>query len=552
MLIMLLYYRTLRFLKPIQIYFRIYYYIRNRLNKPKLTLISKENDDHCTFLFFIPAIVKHEFFQSGVFTFLNMTSTIPTLHLQEKNQQEGDISPHFHLKRKITVLDWDFCGFGKLWTYNLNYFEYLHQSSMTKEQGLELIFDFIRKSESHVTGIEPYPTSLRINNWIKFICRHKIDEPAIIASLYLQCKMLTNNIEYHLLGNHILENGFALFSAGLFLKEPFFYNKGKKILVSQLNEQILPDGGHFELSPMYHAIMLSRVLDSINILQQNPQANQELLPFLTQKATLMISWIRAMTFSSGDIPLFNDAARNIAPDSKQLLDYAERLGIYPHNPGENALWASGYKKVSMGIYEMFIDAGAIGPDYIPGHAHADMLNFELQVDGNPFIVDTGTSTYLPGAVRSFERSTSAHNTVTIGERDQSEMWGSHRVGRRADCRVLTDFPGEFCAAVKGFSPLNAIHERTFRFQDDQIEIFDSIRKNRNHKGVAYFHFFPGISIDVSGDLVMTNCGMLYFESHESIEVGEFNYAPEFNKTISSKMIKVSFLNNLKTKILLHH
>lgn len=538
MLNLLLYYQTLRYLKPIQIYYRIYYFILNRLRKSSLTLPSGKENHSYSFLSFIQGIDPPESLQNSSFTFLNQTVDQYTLFNREKGQ--------------VVSLNWNFPDYGKLWTYNLNYFEYLLQPSMTKEQGLELIHDFIMKSESHGTGLEPYPTSLRINNWIKFICRHQIDESAIIASLYLQCKLLTKNIEYHLLGNHILENGFALFTAGLFFNEPFFYKKGKKILISQLDEQILADGGHFELSSMYHAIMLTRVLDLINIMQQNPQVKKELHPLLIQKATSMISWISEMTFSSGNIPLFNDAARNIAPDTKLLLDYAERLGIYCHKPDGYTFGASGYKKVSKGNYEMVIDAGAIGPDYMPGHAHADMLNFELYVHGLPFIVDTGTSTYQRGVVRSHERSTPAHNAVTIGGRDQSEMWGSHRVSRRAKCRILNDFPGEFCATVKGFSQLNAIHERTFRFHDDRIEIIDSIRGKRSHNGIAYFHFFPGITVDLTDDLVETNYGMLHFESHESIEVGEFNYAPEFNKTIPSKMLKISFSKNLKTKILLNH
>ena len=539
------YIRTIRYLKLIQIYYRIYYFARNKIIRPKHTLPSGKKLYSYSFLNFLQGIAPPESFYNDSFTFLNQT-------VKRFSPLAGERGQGVRYFPQEVELDWNFPDFGKLWCYNLNYFEYLLQPSMRKDKGLELIHDFIRKSENHGFGLEPYPTSLRINNWIEFICRHEIDEPAIIASLYLQCKLLTRNIEYHLLGNHILENGFALFTAGLFLNEPFFYEKGKEILIPQLNEQILADGGHFELSPMYHAIILWRMLDIINILQQNTQVNQELLPSLTQKATLMISWIREMTFSSGNIPLFNDAARNIAPDTKQLLDYAERLGLYQHKPVGYTLGASGYKRVSMGNYEMIIDAGAIGPDYIPGHAHADMLNLELYVNGKPFIVDTGTSTYLPGSVRSLERSTSAHNTVTIGNRDQSEMWGSHRVGRRAECRILTDLPGEFCATVKGFLPINAVHERTFKFLDDQIEIYDSIHKNKNQKGVAYFHFFPGVNIDVSGDLVLTSCGMLHFESCESIEVGEFNYAPEFNKTITSKMLKVSFSNNLKTKILLHH
>ena len=33
----------------------------------------------------------------------------------------------------------------------------------------------------------------------------------------------------------------------------------------ELPEQILADGGHFELSPMYHALVLEDLLDLVNI-----------------------------------------------------------------------------------------------------------------------------------------------------------------------------------------------------------------------------------------------------------------------------------------------
>ena len=40
--------------------------------------------------------------------------------------------------------------------------------------------------------------------------------------------------------------------------------KGLKIYQQQVNEQILDDGAHFELSPMYHSIILEDMLDIIN------------------------------------------------------------------------------------------------------------------------------------------------------------------------------------------------------------------------------------------------------------------------------------------------
>ena len=356
-----LYFNTLRHLKFIQIYYRIYYIIINKLRKPKLDYPSRKENFHYTFFSFIQGIDSPESYYNGSFTLINQT---------------------YKLTFPIILGVDSGVGFDKLWLYNLNYFDYLLQPTMTREKGLKLIHDFIENGEFNTFALDSYPTSLRIINWIKFISLHSIHDPVILASLHDQCIILSRNIEYHLLGNHILENGFALFTAGLFFRELNVYKKGKQILISQLNEQILPDGGHYELSPMYHAIILNRLLGIINILQNNPGTNQEFLPLLKGKASMLIQWIKEMTFSTGNFPLFNDATRRIAPDTQQLLDYAARLDIAIQKSNSFQLSTSGYRKYNSSRYEIIIDAGKIGPQYIPGHAHADMLNFELYVDGN--------------------------------------------------------------------------------------------------------------------------------------------------------------------------
>ena len=66
------------------------------------------------------------------------------------------------------------------------------------------------------------------------------------------------------------------------------YNKSKKILKLELKEQILNDGGHFELSPMYHQIILSRILDCVLLINLNPNIYQDdLLIFLRKVAAKM-------------------------------------------------------------------------------------------------------------------------------------------------------------------------------------------------------------------------------------------------------------------------
>lgn len=73
--------------------------------------------------------------------------------------------------------------------------------------------------------------------------------------------------------------------------------------------------------------------------------------------------------------------------------------------------------------ELLADVGSIGPDYQPGHAHADTFNFVLYLNERPIIVDTGTSTYEVNEIRFYERSTAAHNTVVVAGKNSSESMG---------------------------------------------------------------------------------------------------------------------------------
>src|SRR5207248_1950066 len=80
---------------------------------------------------------------------------------------------------------------------------------------------------------------------------------------------------------------------------------------------------------------------------------------------------------------------------------------------------------------LFFDAGPVGPDYQPGHAHADTLSIECSYRAERLIVDPGTFSYDRDARRNYDRSTAAHNTVSVDGQNSSEVWHIFRVGRRA-------------------------------------------------------------------------------------------------------------------------
>ncbi len=501
------YVNTIKYLKPEQIFYRIHYALRKKwrtIRNHELLLIKQAN---CFPLFLEDSIeIGSSLYHNYEFRILNIT------------------------KKFDYEIDWDFDKYGKLWTYNLNYFEYLNG-----KEDISLIYDYINSIEYIKDGLEPYPISLRAINWIKFLNKYQIHEPKIINSLYAQYYILLDNLEYHLLGNHLLENGFSLLFGAYYFQDESLYEKAKEILSKELNEQILEDGGHFELSPMYHQIMLFRVLDCINLVKNNKWKNRELLPLLNEKAAKMLGWLESITYEDGTIPLFNDSANNIAPSSRKLFAYAKKLGI----KGEKVILKdSGYRKIKKDIYECIIDIGRIGAEYIPGHAHADTFNFELHIEKRPFIVDTGISTYEWNNIREFERSTKAHNTVEVNNSDSSEVWGSFRVADRANVREIMETENHIKATHDGYKKrFGILHTREWMFNEREIIIKD--RLNKRSKAVARLHFHPDVSKKEIEERISVKA---------NYKISSYNYAPEFNKRLDALMIEIPFEKNLEVVI----
>jgi uncharacterized heparinase superfamily protein len=348
-----------------------------------------------------------------------------------------------------------------------------------------------------------------------------------------------HNPEYHLLGNHLLENGFSLLFGACYFKDIYFYNKARQIIKSELNEQILRDGAHFELSPMYHQIILHRVLDCINLTQQNKWSEEEeLSALLKSKASEMLSWLHAISYQDGTVPRVNDSTENIAARPEAVFSYARNLGVqWLQKP----LSESGYRKIERNGYELFLDVGRVGPTYQSGHAHADTFSFELRFDGQPLLVDPGISTYENNSVRARERSTSYHNTVTVNNKNSSEVWGGFRMADRADVKLLIDEDWIVSASHNGFSKLGIEHKRTFNGERNILTIEDEVSGGLGLQE-ACFHFHPNCLVEVNDDLqkVVVNETEIKFTGCKAIRLSDYDYAIGFNKTVMAKKVIIEF------------
>ncbi|MEE9905290.1 MAG: heparinase II/III family protein [Chlorobium sp.] len=518
---------TLRHLKPEQVLFQLYYRFRRAVRPVSYDAeVSVASAVETVGLRLAEFIAKPCTFQQGQYTFLNLSLAFPD-----------------------DAVDWECMQYGKLWLYNLHYFDYLLQPDLEKEIGVGLIRQYVAALPSMQVGIEPYPVSLRGINWIKFLSLYGISYKDIDRLLYSQYHILSRTLEFHLLGNHLLENAFSLLFGAVYFGEYSWFDKSRKLLLRELQEQVLVDGAHFELSPMYHQILLDRLLDCVNLLLHNQRFSEQekLLGFMREKAVSMLGWLQTMTLADGSIPHLNDATDGIAPSSEELFSYAQRLGLSV--PESVLLSESGYRRYDRAAYTCIADVGKIGPDYIPGHAHADTLNFVLQVHGKPFLVDTGISTYEKNSLRDEERGTAAHNTVLVNSINSSDVWGGFRVGKRARVRVLEDDGDRLTASHDGYRALGVVHQRDWRFTDSDIVIADEV-SGQPESAVACLHFEYGIQVEQRASGVVADGISVEFEGAEGIVLEPYQQAQGFNKRREAVCVKVRFSDKLLTSILL--
>ena len=501
---------------------------------------------------------------------LRLPDVAPISHhltVSEANKPASWSSGTFTLLNRsvnMEIIDWNYADHGKLWTYNLNYFDFLNQQSdglggaIESQTGLTLIRDFIAQTNSLNDGLKPYPTSLRITNWMQFLSRNQIQDDAINRHLYAQAGLLRWRLEYHLAGNHLLENGFALLTAALYFRHNAWFRRGAKLVRTELLTQILADGGHNERSPMYHQILLDRLLDVLLALKHDTWHNDPtLISFLAEKATRMLGWLNVITFRNGDVPMMNDAAFYIAPSTAQLRAKAVRVGLTAsRSVSSPTTEATGYRKFAFPRYELVADVGAVGPGHQPGHAHADTFSFVLYVDNQPLLVDSSTSTYEIGTRRTWERSTAAHNTVDVMGVNSSEVWAGFRVGRRARTTVLADREATLTARHDGYRHLGLVHERTWLVDSGHIQITDHLTgtetaATKNYVGVARLHFHPDVPVSLVGVSINAGAVRITFASVPAPELRLIAYdmADGFNRLRPATCVEITFTNYLKTLLI---
>ena len=531
------FFRTVRYLKPVQ--------ITNRFTR-KFSRLKHWTGD-------IPSTNGFE----------RQWETIAALPASIINDEQA-----YFLNEAGPLFQWRNPEKSELWLYNLHYFDDLHAQNASQRVTThrKLIKHWLEANPPAVgVGWDPYPTSLRIVNWVKWLLAENEPTPGMLESIFQQAYVLSQQLEYHLQGNHLLANAKALVFAGsLFEDEEAqrWLQIGVELLDDQYREQILSDGAHFELSSMYHAIVLLDTLDLIQLAQCFPSGLLgHKLQELRATAAKMARWLEGMLHPDGQIPFFNDAAFSITPVPAEIFEYARKLGVSWCSDGGVSQYydASGYIVVRQHNQIAILDTATIGPDYIPGHAHADTLSFEWSLFRQRVLVNSGISQYGVNAERIRQRGTSAHNTVVVGGENSSEVWSGFRVARRArpfgvDIREIGGRT-VVKASHTGYQRLRPMvtHSREWRVEPGALVVKDSLIGGFK-RAVAFFHLHPLVSVvNEGGALVLLlghgqRCKVVV--AGGSVGVEKCTWHPEFGISQPSKRISVIFSGTkIETKFL---
>ena len=302
---------------------------------------------------------------------------------------------------------------------------------------------------------------------------------------------------------------------------------------------------------MYHAIVLEDLLDLIQLAGMFPGVlPADNVEMWRDSADRMLAWLQAMTHPDGGISFFNDGALGIAPDFEALNRYATEIGLnWQPQPFEAGvlLEPSGYGRLAAGPSLVIADVGPIGPDYLPGHAHADTLSFELSLGNRRIVVNSGIDRYEPGPERLLQRSTHSHSTVEVDGADSSEVWSSFRVARRArpigrELKIDSDAVRLTCGH-DGYRrlPGKVTHTRYWTLSKNRLQVQDQLY-GRFRQAIARFHLHPDVSVEqVDEKLVLATGDQQISVSLNggTARVVDSSYHPRFGESVPNKCIEVS-------------
>lgn len=457
--------------------------------------------------------------------------------------------------------------------------------------------------------------AIRLVNWI-WTYYFFYDSPSFtykmrikfLKSLLAHCRFIFTNLEnLGIRNNHYLANLVGLIYAGTLFSEfkeaKVWSDFALAELLKEINHQFYPDGVNFEASISYHRLSLELIFSAILLVRLN---DIEILKDIKAHLNRMFEFIMGYTKPDGSSPQVGDSddgrlhilseyTKSHSNDHRYLLAIGavlfERtdLGRAATRFWEEAFWLLGKESLERferlektksspkshsfkdsGIYivrkddlYMIIDAGGNGQDGAGGHAHNDIMSFELYAHDKTFIIDPGTYAYTGDLkMRNEFRSTKFHNTLVVDDEEINRINKTNLFFLNNDASVqvtkwkVTNSFDFFEGYHTGYTRLKKpiLHRRQIYFNKEKRFwiLRDILTGKGTHKADVYFHFTPLKleSYDKHLYSIITNCEganlqILPLETKDlSVEIFESWVSSSYGKKQMAPVAKYAKLSQL--------
>lgn len=367
---------------------------------------------------------------------------------------------------------------------------------------------------------------------------------------------------YYSPNTHLTGEALGLFYAGTVLPRVAgakrWRRTGARILVDELERQVLPDGVYFEQATCYQRytaeiylhFMVLAARTGITLPQRVGDRVQRLLDALLRlcgpdgllpvigdddggaltrmagRATNDLSGVFAVAAAFFGRADYAWAAHGPQPETAWLLGSAgvaafDALAPTPPTVPPSALLPDGGYAVMRAswrcdAHQLIADAGPLGCPVSGGHGHADLLAVQCHAFGIPALVDPGTGRYpVADGWRRHFRETAAHSTVEIDGLSQAETTGPFRWRARPAARVRAWETND------GYDLLDAEHNAYARLPDPVTHrrrvlfvkprywvVVDDLAGAEEHAVVARYQFAPGVALllDAAGEWAAADLG----------------------------------------------
>ena len=344
---------------------------------------------------------------------------------------------------------------------------------------------------------------------------------------------------------HLLGEAVALFFLGTLYPQMSgvarWKESGWQIVLHEAGRQVRPDGVYFEQSLHYHVYALdfflyARLLAARNAMEIPPAYDAVLGRMLDVVAALAQAG-PAEGFGDDDGGRFWNPRRN---RTEQMTDPLA-LGAVMYSQGfflraidrrsDLVVWESSRRGTSTaqthpaarpiafpdgGLYvladsqpypqTMVVDAGPQGVGR-SGHGHADALSLRLTMDGQRWLVDSGSGVYISSdpADRDTFRGTGAHNTLRVDGVDQAVAdepfsW-THIPATQAENWIAGKSFTYFVGSHNGYARLAdpVVHRRhILKITGSPWLVRDMAAGNAEHELEIRWHFAPDLDVQSRG------------------------------------------------------